>query len=367
MAARRVFPSFLHKVKSFSQHTRIPSVQLHRKKVPENRAVDIPLDGGHPVDLEDAGIDPTRVLKFLPVDGDGVLGTVADVREEVDLGLTAKAFFAEALPELITVRPAGRDDAVVRRPEGDFLADLTCQRGLVGLLRAASTLRELPGTAVIGALADEHAPVGTTKDEGHVSPVIHLANLNENLAAANWKLASTVEGTMNQGMSTVRTACLAALVGVATLTAQTPTPSPTPETGGAFWRAELPGGTYMVALPAIASISSHEYLVDGASRVTEVTVDTLGSVQARFYFIEPNIPQAPGGIGQSALNFAQEKAAEALERSGTDVWKKVVKKYPEATHAHTVEYRLDSKEALASLFRSLESSWREGRGRTFKP
>lgn len=170
---------------------------------------------------------------------------------------------------------------------------------------------------------------------------------------------------MNRGMRTPAAACAMALAFLAPLAAQTPTP--TPDVGGAFWRAELPGGTYMVALPAIASISSHEYLVDGASRVTEVTVDTMGSVQARFYFIEPNIPQAPGGIGQSALNFAQEKAAEALDRTGTDVWKKVVKKYPEATHAHTVEYRLDSKETLTKLFKSLETSWREGRGRTFKP
>ncbi len=148
------------------------------------------------------------------------------------------------------------------------------------------------------------------------------------------------------------------------------TPSPTPEDtspGRPFWRAELPGGTYVVALAAISSVSIHEYLVDGAARVTEVSVDTLGSVQARFYYIEPNTPSAPGGIGQSTVDFLEAKAREGLDRSGTDVWKKVVKKHPEATHAHTVEFRLQSKDEANSLFKSLDEAWRRGRGANFKP
>jgi len=152
--------------------------------------------------------------------------------------------------------------------------------------------------------------------------------------------------------------------------AQNPSESPTPADSApdrGVWRAELPGGTFVAALSAITTVSTHEYVVDGAARVTEVSVGLIGSVQARFYFIEPNTPEAPGGIGQSTINFVQEKMTEAADRTGTDVWKKVVKKYPEATHAHTVEYRLDSKQTLAKLFKSVESAWMRGRGATFKP
>ena len=151
------------------------------------------------------------------------------------------------------------------------------------------------------------------------------------------------------------------------LSAQDATPTPTPSPNRGIWRADLPGGTFVVALSSITSISSHEYVVDNAARVTEVTIGTSGAVVARFYFIEPNIPDAPSGIGQSTINFVQEKLQEGADRSGTDAWKKVVKSYPATTHAHTVEYRLDSKTALQKLQKSAETAWLRGGGPTFKP
>jgi len=148
------------------------------------------------------------------------------------------------------------------------------------------------------------------------------------------------------------------------------TPTPTPDgapTNRGVWRAELPGGTFVVALSQITSVSSHEYVVDNTARVTEVTVGMGGSLIGRFYFLEPNVPSAPDGIGQSAITFIQEKVTEGVERTGTDVWKKVVKSYPTSTHAHTVEYRIDSKETLQKLYQNLETAWLRGRGDTFKP
>ena len=61
-----------------------------------------------------------------------------------------------------------------------------------------------------------------------------------------------------------------------------------------MWRCELPGGIYEVALRSIISVSSHEYIVDGAARVTEVNVDTNGSMVVRFYLLEPITPTSPG-------------------------------------------------------------------------
>ena len=127
----------------------------------------------------------------------------------------------------------------------------------------------------------------------------------------------------------------------------------------AFWRCELPGGTYMVSLPTLASVSTHEYVVDGAVRVTELTLGTNSAVVARFYYLEPMVPKSPIGFGQSVIDKAQEKLQEGSTRAGMEeVWKKVVKNYPTTTHAHTVEYRLDSVEQLKKVQKSLEDAWR---------
>lgn len=154
---------------------------------------------------------------------------------------------------------------------------------------------------------------------------------------------------------------------LATAGAQTPTPDPnSPERG--TWTADLPGGTYIVMLSAITSISQHEYVVDGAARVTEVNINTLGPIIARFYFIEPNAPQMPDGIGQSGVEMLKEKTAEAMGRTGGDeAWSKVMKNYPTTTHAGTVEYRLSSLESLGKLFKSVERSWLGKKPGKFKP
>ena len=138
--------------------------------------------------------------------------------------------------------------------------------------------------------------------------------------------------------------------------------SGTPVARAAFWRCELPGGTYTVSLTSVASVSSHEYVVDGAARVTEVTVGTTGAVVARFYYLEPNVPKSPIGLGQSLIDKVQERAQDVAgraEAAGIDpVWKKVVKNYPTTTHAHTVEYRVDSADKLETIRKSLEKAWR---------
>lgn len=131
-----------------------------------------------------------------------------------------------------------------------------------------------------------------------------------------------------------------------------------------IFRAQLPGGIYEVAVRNIVSVSSHEYLVDGAVRVVEMNIDTLGSVLARFYFIEPNKPNIP--VGAAAVDKAQELLKEAVEKTGQDAWKKVVKNYPTTTHARTVEYRLQTREDLNRLFEAAEEAFRLQKNRSIK-
>jgi hypothetical protein len=142
-------------------------------------------------------------------------------------------------------------------------------------------------------------------------------------------------------------------------------PTPVPETRINMWRCNLPGGSYSVALRSIVAVSSHEYLIDGAVRVTEVNIDTSGNALARFYFLEPNIPNSPLGIGTGTLEKAQQMLQEGADKTGQDVWKKVTKNYPTTTHAHTIEYRVADKATLTKLFESAESALRLNRNTVF--
>lgn len=147
----------------------------------------------------------------------------------------------------------------------------------------------------------------------------------------------------------------------------TPNPQATPAPGTAMpmWRANLPGGSYSVALRSIVSVSTHEYIVDGAARVTEVNIDTTGAALVRFYYIEPNTPASPLGIGSGTIEKAQQLLQEGAERSGQDVWKKVVKSYPTTTHARTIEYRLESKDTVTKIFTSAEAAFRLNKNTVF--
>ncbi|MEO8045570.1 MAG: hypothetical protein ABI674_11755 [Spartobacteria bacterium] len=162
---------------------------------------------------------------------------------------------------------------------------------------------------------------------------------------------------------------LSLLVITAAARAQTPSPSssatPVPRTP--YWRCELPGGTYEVAIRAIVSVSSHEYIVDGAARVNEVNVDTQGNMAVRFYFIEPTAAKSPLGVGQSAVDRMSDLAKEAGQRVGADrIWERVVKTYPTTTHAHSVEYRVESEEQLKQIFTSAQSAFESGVTAIFK-
>jgi hypothetical protein len=165
----------------------------------------------------------------------------------------------------------------------------------------------------------------------------------------------------------LRLAAIAIAVPLANVKAQESSPTPDQLRRG-IWRAELPGGEYIVRLSAITSVSLHEYIVDGAARVAEVNISTSGSQLARFYYIEPYPPKPPLPAGQKVLSALEDKAKEVSARVETDDTRaKVVKSYPTTTHAHTVEYRLTDRESLNKLFNSIEEAWLNGRAGSFKP
>jgi len=153
--------------------------------------------------------------------------------------------------------------------------------------------------------------------------------------------------------------------------AANPNPNPNRQPPIAVWKAELPGGSYMVARSAINSISSQQYVVDGAARVTEVNICTSGVFQPRFYYIEPigeaalqNVPGA--AMAADRAKAALQTAAGQVSPDGDDpVWKKVVKNYPTTTHAGTIEFRLETLDQLQQLLDSVEHAWMTGRSEIF--
>ena len=150
--------------------------------------------------------------------------------------------------------------------------------------------------------------------------------------------------------------------------AQEPPGGPSGPNGpGSYWKAELTDGVFLVPHHAVTSISRSSYLVDGAVRVTEVSIGTLGSVQGRFYFAEPMEPTSPAGMGQSSLNLLKERLREAQDRVGAaELETKVLKNYPTTTHAHTVEFRLPTLTQLEALHQDLERSYLNRRSSTFR-
>lgn len=130
-----------------------------------------------------------------------------------------------------------------------------------------------------------------------------------------------------------------------------------------FWQAMLAGGEFVVSTDKITSVSRHSYLLDGTLVVDEVTIDTTGQALARFYFITPvGANTTAGGTVDAALEKAKGVVDSAGQRAATDLENMVIKKYPDTTHAKTIEYRIATKQELTNLFNSAREAWLSGDG-----
>lgn len=125
----------------------------------------------------------------------------------------------------------------------------------------------------------------------------------------------------------------------------------------------------------VQSISVQDYLT-ASFRVTELNIVNQGSALLRIYYSRPlhpgelqkaladgaqaaGVPGA-GSIMQSPTNpqvraMADRAQGVADAITGTEV----LKEYPTATHAHTIEYRVSSRGALLDLHAALIAHWTE--------
>ena len=131
--------------------------------------------------------------------------------------------------------------------------------------------------------------------------------------------------------------------------------------------------TYYGSEAGVQSISTQEYITTNF-RVIELNIVTQGSALLRIYYSRPLRPgelqQAmsdglgaagiPGGssiiqrpLPPQVQTMADRAAGVSKAVTGTEV----MKEYPIATHAHTIEFRIGSREELLELYQELKRHW----------
>ncbi len=131
-----------------------------------------------------------------------------------------------------------------------------------------------------------------------------------------------------------------------------------------YWEVLLDGGRFVTRVNEITSVSQHEYLIDGAVKVYECTLDTRGNVIVRFYFIEPVTASSSVSTGTATINRLKDIANKVTTKTGVgDLDTIVTKHYPTTTHAKTTEYRLKNKETVARIYDHLYRVWAKEKGR----
>lgn len=131
-----------------------------------------------------------------------------------------------------------------------------------------------------------------------------------------------------------------------------------------FWQVDLPGGSYIVALDRITSISQHAYIIDGNISVTEVVIDTSGNSLARFYFIKP-VVQGASNLGADLSQRGKDLLNKVSQQIEVNSDSAVIKQYPSTTHAKTVEFHISNATTLDALIDSARTAWISGRGKKF--
>lgn len=115
-----------------------------------------------------------------------------------------------------------------------------------------------------------------------------------------------------------------------------------------FWKAKLDESTILLPLRSIEFFGVQNYDVDGATRVRELTISTDSHNLIRIYHIRPL--DAAG----KATNHVETLRRLAEGTTGEE-FDRPVKVFPQTTHAHMVEYRVEEESHVDSLYQHLEA------------
>jgi hypothetical protein len=123
----------------------------------------------------------------------------------------------------------------------------------------------------------------------------------------------------------------------------------------------------------VQSISTQEYITANF-RVIELNIVTQGSALLRIYYSRPlrlgelqqamsdaigaaGIPDASSIIQRPLPPQVKALADRAAGVSKAVTGTEVMKEYPIATHAHTIEFRVGSRDELLELYQELKKHW----------
>lgn len=122
-----------------------------------------------------------------------------------------------------------------------------------------------------------------------------------------------------------------------------------------IWQAKLSNTSIVsVFVPQIVSVALHPYMLNGVTRVTELTIDTNGNNSIRFYYVHPQDDTQPlPGVSAKGVKkkIGQHSPVSIDEETIASV------KFPEGAYAHTIEYQVNSPDALMALYESIMTAW----------
>jgi len=140
----------------------------------------------------------------------------------------------------------------------------------------------------------------------------------------------------------------------------------------AIYSIEFPDDSrvYLGKEEAVNSISTQEYIT-ATYRVVELNIVTEGNALLRIYYSRPlkageaqkalsdtaSSLSAPNSFRQPLPSTVQNMVDKASGVAETVTGSTVIKEYPIATHARTIEYRVTSREELLDLYNELKKHW----------
>lgn len=120
------------------------------------------------------------------------------------------------------------------------------------------------------------------------------------------------------------------------------------------------GGTAQtcIRLSSIVSVNIHTYMLDGATKITECTIDTLGNNSIRIY-----------GSGSERVQRTREQLSntrDLIDGKTGGASRYPGKKFPEGAYSHNIEFQVDSAAEVQKIYESVLKAWLNNKGCVYR-
>ncbi|MDF1810939.1 MAG: hypothetical protein P1V20_01955 [Verrucomicrobiales bacterium] len=132
-----------------------------------------------------------------------------------------------------------------------------------------------------------------------------------------------------------------------------------------IWKAVIDDAIVSVPFSKIEFFGIQDYVIDGATRVRELTISTEAQSMIRIYHIRP--VRATKRIVNNIDNLRKIAEGQVPDIQKSDDEEKPVKVFPSTTHVHMVEYRVLNLADINKLYDNLEAAMIEYHARYLVP